>query len=388
MEDWNYAAAGTYGYTIELGPADWQGGQFHIEYPRAVVEQWTGRKSRAGKGMRAALLTMAEAAANPADHAIIKGSAPAGSILRIKRSFQTETGSGGSECVVSDPTDVTGGCYGSQSSQKVPDFVESTTVVPASGQYEWHVGPSTRPFVFGTRFPSKDVKDGRTDTINGTAPPDQSGGAGGENDHVDHPFTITDADAARKVTITLEWTGGVQDMDMEVYKKTSDPDEPQQVATSGNPPGQTEEAVLENPETGEYFVRVVNFLAAPGTPYTLTIKRQSAGPDVITITGKTEAWHMTCETPDGKVQESRDVTVWRGDVSQQDFSCGQQSVLGTKQKSKKKSKLTKRQACTRRAKKVKGKAKRRAAIRRCKKRYPTAAERRAAAKRRAAARRR
>jgi hypothetical protein len=386
-EDWNYAAAGTYGYTIELGPADWQGGQFHIAYPQAVVEQWVGRKSRAGKGMRAALLTMAEAAANPADHAIIKGSAPAGSILRIKRSFQTETGSGGSECAVANPTDVTSGCYGSQDSQKVPDFVESTTVVPANGQYEWHVGPSTRPFIFGTRFPSKDVKDGRSETINGTAPPDQSGGAGGENDHVDHPFTITDADAARKVTITLEWTGGVQDMDMEVYKKTSDPDEPQQVATSGNPPGQTEEAVLENPETGDYFVRVVNFLAAPGTPYTLSIKRQTAGPDAITISGKTEAWKMTCETPDGKVQESRDVTVWRGDVSTQDFECGQAAVLGTK-KAKKPKTLTKRQACTQRAKRVKGKAKRTAAIRRCKKRYPTMAERRAAAKRRAAARRR
>jgi hypothetical protein len=356
-EDWNYAAAGTYGYTIELGPADWQGGQFHIEYPRAVVEQWTGRKSRAGKGMRAALMTMAEAAANPADHAIIKGSAPAGSVLRIKRSFETDTGSGGEECAVSDPTDVTSGCYGSQASQKVPDFVESTTVVPASGQYEWHVGPSTRPFVFGTRFPSKDVKDGRTDTINGTAPPDQSGGAGGANDHVDHPFTITDADSARKVTITLEWTGGVQDMDMEVYKKTGDPDEPQQVATSGNPPGQSEEAVLENPETGDYFVRVVNFLAAPGTPYTLTVKRQSAGADTITITGKTEAWHMTCETPDGKVQESRDVTVWRGDVSTQDFSCGQS-------------------ACLKRGRTVRGTKKQRAAVGRCNKRFPAKAKRR------------
>ena len=385
-EDWNYAAAGTYGYTIELGPADWQGGMFHVAYPQAVVEQWTGRKSRAGLGMRAAMLTLAEAGANPADHAVIKGSAPAGSVLRVKRTFETSTGSGGEECAVADPTDLTSGCYGSKDAQKIKDFVDTTTVVPASGQYEWHVGPSTRPFVFGTRFPSKDVKDGRSDTINGTAPPDQSGGAGGENDHVDHPFTITDADAARKVTITLEWTGGVQDMDMEVYKKTADPDEPQQVATSGNPPGQSEEAVLENPESGDYFVRVVNFLAAPGTPYTLSIKRQSAGPDTITITGKTEAWHMTCETPDGKVLESRDVTVWRGDVSTQDFSCGQAAVLGTK-KAKKAKKLSKRQACVKRAKRVKGKAKRRAALRRCKKRYPTMAERRAARKRAAARRR-
>lgn len=177
-EDWNYAAAGTYGYTIELGPADWQGGQFHVAYPQAVVEQWVGRKSRAGKGMRAAMLTLAEAAANPADHAVIKGLAPVGSVLRIKRTFQTATGSGGRECQVADPTDLTSGCYGEQDGQKIDDSVESTTVVPASGQYVWHVGPSTRPFVFGTRFPSKDVHDGRTDTINGTAPPDQSGGGG------------------------------------------------------------------------------------------------------------------------------------------------------------------------------------------------------------------
>jgi hypothetical protein len=164
-------------------------------------------------------------------------------------------------------------------------------------------------------------------------------------------------------------------MDMEVYKKTSDPDEPQQVATSGNPPGQAEQVVLEAPEAGDYFVRVVNFLAAPGTPYTLSIKRQTAGPDVITVTGKTEAWKMTCETPDGKVQETRDVTVWRGDVSTQDFNCGQQpaaGVLGVEKKSASKRKLTKRQACLKRASHVKGKAKRRAATKRCNKRYPAA----------------
>src|SRR4051794_8934500 len=72
-EDWNYAAAGTYGYTIELGPAAEDGGNFHIEYKRAVVDQWTGTPGtpQEGKGMRAALLTMAEAAANPTDHSVI-----------------------------------------------------------------------------------------------------------------------------------------------------------------------------------------------------------------------------------------------------------------------------------------------------------------------------
>jgi hypothetical protein len=377
-EDWNYAAAGTYGYTIELGPASWQGGEFHIEYPRAVVDQWTGRKSRYGKGMRAALLTMAEAAANPADHAIIKGTAPPGAVLRVKRAFQTETGSGGSECPVSDPTDLTRRCAGSTPSQKIADFVESTTVVPASGAYEWHVGPSTRPFVLGTRFPSKDVHDGRTDNINGTAPPDQSGGAGGPNDHVDHPFTITAADNARKVTIDLAWTGQVQDMDLEVYRLTGDPDEPQQVATSGNPPGQAEQVVMQAPETGDYFARVINYVAAPGTPYTLKVTRQTSGPDTITMSGKTEAWKMTCETPDGKVQETRDVTVWRGDVSTQDFACGQAAaVKGVEQRSIAKQKKPSRlSTCLNRANRVKSRSKRRVAAKRCRARYSAHAKKR------------
>src|SRR3954453_5912889 len=73
-EDWNYAAAGTYGYTIELGPAADDGGNFHVAYKRAVVDQWTGTPGtpQAGKGMRAAMMTLAEAAANPADHSVIK----------------------------------------------------------------------------------------------------------------------------------------------------------------------------------------------------------------------------------------------------------------------------------------------------------------------------
>jgi hypothetical protein len=289
----------------------------------------------------------------------------------VKRTFQTETGSAGQECGIANPTDVTAACEGLQPGQKVSDFVESTTVVPAGGAYEWHVGPSTRPFVFGTRFPSKDVHDGRTDNINGTAPPDQSGGTGGPNDHVDHPFTITAADNAKRVTIDLAWTGSVQDMDLEVYKLTGDPDEPQQVATSGNPPGQAEQAVLEAPDPGDYFVRVVNFLAAPGTPYTLKIARQTAGPDTITVTGKTEAWKMTCETPDGKVQETREVTVWRGDVSTQDFACGQAIAVKGVKRAKQPSA---RSACLNRANRVRGMSKRRAAVKRCHARYSARAK--------------
>ncbi len=46
-EDWNYAAAGTYGYTIEIGP---EGGSFHQPYQTGFVDQWTGEYARQKTG--------------------------------------------------------------------------------------------------------------------------------------------------------------------------------------------------------------------------------------------------------------------------------------------------------------------------------------------------
>ena len=60
-EDWNYAAAGTFGYTIEIGPED---GYFHMPYETGVVNEWNGTGPREGKGMREALMLSLESAAN------------------------------------------------------------------------------------------------------------------------------------------------------------------------------------------------------------------------------------------------------------------------------------------------------------------------------------
>src|SRR5205085_12559527 len=38
--------------------------------------------------------------------------------------------------------------------------------------------------------------------------------------------------------------------------------------------------------------------------------------------GRTEAWTLTCETPDGQVLERRDVVVWRGQTATVDLACG------------------------------------------------------------------
>ncbi len=147
-EDDSYAATGGFGYTIELGPPD---GNFHMPYETGVVAEWTGANPHANGagGLREALLIAAGAAADPADHAIITGTAPAGKILRLHKAFETKTSPWCSKSI--EPVlniGLEAICLtGQQPPLTLDDALDATTTVPASGTYEWHVGPSTRPFV-------------------------------------------------------------------------------------------------------------------------------------------------------------------------------------------------------------------------------------------------
>jgi Zinc carboxypeptidase len=144
-EDWNYAAAGTFGYTIEIGPI---GGDFHGPYKTGVIDQWTGDgdEKTKGKGLREALLLAAENSFSKVDHSIIAGRAPAGRTLRLHKTFVTETSP---VCGMSDmgPINIIDGCSNEGPIQTIDDLLDYTTVVPASGKYSWMVTPSTRPFV-------------------------------------------------------------------------------------------------------------------------------------------------------------------------------------------------------------------------------------------------
>jgi hypothetical protein len=145
-EDWNYAAAGTYGYTIELGPDSSHGGNFHIEYQRAVVNQWTGAETidGKGKGLRDAYLAAGETAADRKQFPTLKGTAPPGARLRVRKEFKTFSDdvcaleTTGVDCTEDTPR------TGVRSRD---DFLDYTTIVPESGKYNWIVTPSTRPFV-------------------------------------------------------------------------------------------------------------------------------------------------------------------------------------------------------------------------------------------------
>ncbi|HEV2787677.1 MAG TPA: M14 family zinc carboxypeptidase, partial [Solirubrobacteraceae bacterium] len=147
-EDDSYAATGGYGYTVEMGPPD---GNFHMPYETGVVAEWTGRNPHAGGrgGLREGLLIAAEAAADPPDHAILRGRAPAGKVLRLTRRFQTRTspycqkGIDPPVNILEVPICLTG--------EKPPllldDILDVTTTVPAVKRYAWHINQSTRPFV-------------------------------------------------------------------------------------------------------------------------------------------------------------------------------------------------------------------------------------------------
>jgi hypothetical protein len=144
-EDWNYAAAGTYGFTIEMGPTAEKGGNFHVAYDRAVVHQWTGEESEKGKGkgLRDALLSTGEAAADRNEFSTLAGTAPPESVLRLRKDFKTFS----SDICTVETTGVDCALQGAVLPKtSVDDFLDYTTVVPQSGKFKWIVTPSTRPF--------------------------------------------------------------------------------------------------------------------------------------------------------------------------------------------------------------------------------------------------
>lgn len=116
-EDWSYYATGGLGFTFEHGASS-----FHPAFSN-VINYYFGTGSTAGKGNREAFLVAAESTINPARHSVITGTAPAGAVLRLKKSFNTKTWNG----------------------TNVPDVLNTTMVVPTGGTYTFHANPSTRP---------------------------------------------------------------------------------------------------------------------------------------------------------------------------------------------------------------------------------------------------
>jgi hypothetical protein len=367
-EDWNYAAQGAFGYTIEVGPGGTQAdtpenydpdSSFHMPYERGVVREWEGWGPNAGQGLREALLIAGESAINPADHSVIEGTAPAGRVLRVRKEFQTET-QPVCTATVSFPvrflnpplSEVTSDkCIAPGARIAIPDHLETTMTVPSSGTFTWHVNPSTRPFkrhpqVAGGGETVLSSEEFRQQQGEQTEPyvkdrdevPDEDFGSplpdveapGSLDDpeprhYVERAFTVTPDDADR-INVKLDWPNAThEDYDLYLWRRTDSGGlepvgEGTDTGTSANGPPDAEKIVVDDPQPGEYVVRVVNY-AAQSTDWTLTVERVDvAEPQVLDVR---ENWTLTCESADGgTVYETHQVFVDRGQRVALSLPCG------------------------------------------------------------------
>lgn len=296
-EDWSYPATGGLGFTFEIGPE-----RFHPAYEK-TIDEYRGAGSYAGKGNRAAYLLAMENAADPARHSTLTGSAPAGARLTLSKTFVSETSP-----VRPAELDVVDNPAAAGPKQYFTDRLHTELTVPASGQFSWSINPSTRPAVQERRLPTVAPEPSRQQTVHNQTQtqPNQIAGSGEPGTYEDVPLQVTTDDATKLLQLDLVADNPGDDYDLELYRKTDG--QLTEVGSSGNP-ANPESIALDDPAPGDYVLRVVNYLAAG--PWTLDAKWFRAGPDEVTP-GRTEAWALTCERPDG-LTVSRKVVIGRGE---------------------------------------------------------------------------
>jgi hypothetical protein len=148
-EDWNYFNQFATAFTIEVGHDE-----FQPDYQDGVVDQYTGAVDgprdraagrRASSGVRQALLDLGAAALRRPTE--LRGTAPAGATLRLRRTIRYPTS------YVESGTDTARPTAGP--SRTLHDRLVSSLTVPASGRFTWHVDPSVRPLdVLAKRCPA------------------------------------------------------------------------------------------------------------------------------------------------------------------------------------------------------------------------------------------
>jgi len=117
-EDWSYNATGGYGYTFEIGP-----NEFLPPFPQ-VIDEYLGAGEYAGQGNREAYLDALENTVDTATHSVIRGSAPKGATLRLRKQFATPTWE-----------------------SSFTDTLNTTMRVGNNGKFAWHINQSTRQVV-------------------------------------------------------------------------------------------------------------------------------------------------------------------------------------------------------------------------------------------------
>ena len=307
-EDWSFWTTGGLAFTFEIG-----GDEFHPPYAKGVEAEYLGLAPAAGAGKggnREAYYAMLQATADESLHSVIEGSAPAGSTLRISKSFQTST----------SPVwrDDLGNSIGRPI--QFADTLTSELKAPG-GSFRWDVNPSTRPLVAGRH--GRDATGPPQETIAlanppGVPPENPSYPPGGPVDEI--PFTVkgpADGVDNGRMRVHVEWSS--PDTDWDIYVIGPNGQIVTQSATFGDT---TEDATLFDPPPGEYMLHVVNYDQVMNTPDDWLDGRVTFdSPKPRVETGTKESWTLTCTDAAGHVQASRQVIVDRGATAQVGNAC-------------------------------------------------------------------
>lgn len=136
-DDYIYDGLGGFSYTPEIGKVE-----FHPEYSSGFVPEYDGRPALDPNGnptgpklggLREAYTLAGLTASDPDSHSLIRGTAPAGRTLRISKTISYKTSGRPNDDPILHPQ------------QTITEPRTSTMVVPPSGQFEWHVNPSSQP---------------------------------------------------------------------------------------------------------------------------------------------------------------------------------------------------------------------------------------------------
>jgi hypothetical protein len=217
-------------------------------------------------------------------------------------------------------------CINPRDPRAIPDQLDTSVVVPISGQLRWHVNPSTRPFVGAERrIPGAIASEPyRTDSYRNEEETRSSQLPQQEGDDrptfADRAFTVTEAENAQRLVISFQAHGPADDFDLELFRRNADGGLTS-LGTSGQPGGLAEEIVLEGDDMkpGDYVLRVKNYLALEQT-WVAAIQRFTGTPETV-IPGTREAWTLTCSMG-SKVLTRREVFVKRGETVSLTLPCG------------------------------------------------------------------
>ncbi|MGL5860580.1 MAG: M14 family zinc carboxypeptidase, partial [Phycicoccus sp.] len=292
-EDWSYWQTGGYGFTFEIGPD-----AFHPAYQNAVVAEYLGLEPAVGAGKggnREAYYRMAEATVDPAYHSVIRGDAPAGRTITVRKQFLGTT----------SPVIQPDGTVGEPLTYE-NELTSSYT--STGGTFRMAVNPSTRPVVAG--------RWGRDPLAPPQPAQSLTNPAGTPTVGASESATFTIEGMPRydnaKAEIRVQWPDAAVDWDVVIYDEQGR--EVGSAASAANP----ETAVLIDPVPGTYRVELTNYAGGAASDWTGDVMFRSPDPEV--LTGVKEAWTLTCRSL-GKVIATKQVVVDRGDVANVGNAC-------------------------------------------------------------------